>query len=197
MGAEKFVPQITMAMFNVHKIEAELVRHASGAMKLLNDFFDFRIGEQWIVRRQIQPAVQNRVTVQNARLGTPFLVRTAVTARMRQLQSNQRPSSDPETWRCSAMSAAFNIAKPACVCEAANKLIRIGAPFVTDGDRFAAPDQFCSTPPESLPSAQCMFAGIAIGRSVPAFHGINREAIANSNSFANDWLRQRRLWLRE
>src|SRR5580692_6530111 len=38
-----------------------------------------------------------------------------------------------------------------------------------------------------------MFAGIAIRRSVPAFHGIHREAITNLDSFADDWLRQRRL----
>src|SRR5580692_2103862 len=63
MRAEKFVPQITMAMLNVYKIEAEIVRYARGAMKLLNDFFDFCICEQRIVRRQIQAAVQNRMTV--------------------------------------------------------------------------------------------------------------------------------------
>jgi len=33
-----------MAMLNVHKIEAELVRQARGAQKLFNDFFDFCIG---------------------------------------------------------------------------------------------------------------------------------------------------------
>jgi len=73
------------------------------------------------------------------------------------------------------------------------ELIRIGAPLVTNGNRFAAPNQFRSTPSESLPAPKCMFAGIAFARSIPPFHRLYSEAIANPDAFANDGLRQRRL----
>src|SRR5580700_11139049 len=74
------------------------------------------------------------------------------------------------------------------------ELIRIGAPLVTDGNRFAAPNQFRPAAPESLPSANRMFAGIAVACSVPTFHGLDSQAIANLDAFADDRLRQRRLW---
>src|SRR5271167_1438765 len=51
MGAEKFVPQITVAMLNVHKAKTQFARHARSAVKLLNDFFDLRVGHHQIVRR--------------------------------------------------------------------------------------------------------------------------------------------------
>src|ERR1700722_12668590 len=74
------------------------------------------------------------------------------------------------------------------------KLIRIGAPLVTDGNRFAAPNQLSSAAPESLPSANRVFAGIAIAGSVPPLHGLDSEAIANLEAFADDGLCQRRFW---
>src|SRR5580700_6485385 len=73
------------------------------------------------------------------------------------------------------------------------ELIRIGAPLVTDGNRFAAPNQFRPAAPESLPTANGMFAGIAVACSVPPFHGLDSEAIANLEAFADDRLCQRRL----
>src|SRR5271167_461520 len=84
--------------------------------------------------------------------------------------------------------------RQSCLCmRSRHKLIRIGAPLVTNSDRFAAPNQFCAAAPKSLPSAKRMFAGIAIRHSIPAFHRVHREAIANLDSLADDGLRQRRL----
>src|ERR1700676_487030 len=73
------------------------------------------------------------------------------------------------------------------------KLIRIGAPFVAYRNRFATPDQFRPAASESLPSAKRMFAGIAVACSVPPFHGLDSEAIANLDVFADDRLCQRRV----
>jgi hypothetical protein len=38
-----------------------------------------------------------------------------------------------------------------------------------------------------------MFAGIAVACSVPAFHGLHSETIADFDAVANDGLRQRRV----
>src|SRR5580700_9279680 len=113
--------------------------------------------------------------VENARLRATLLVRTAVTARMGQLQSHQQGQT------CLRMRS----------CQ---KLIRIGAPLMTDGDRFAAPNQFRPAAPESLPAANGMFAGIAVACCVPPFHGLDSEAIANLDALADDRLSQRRPW---
>lgn len=88
------------------------------------------------------------------------------------------------------------ISKPSETCSRVrrgHKLIRIGAAFVAHSHRFAAPDELRSASPESLPSAKCMVAGIAVARSVPSFHRLHRETIANFDAIANKRLRQRRL----
>src|SRR5580700_1966547 len=74
------------------------------------------------------------------------------------------------------------------------ELIRIGASLATDGNRFATPNQLSPAAPESLPSANRMFAGIAVACSVPPFHGLDSEAIANLDALADDRLCQRRFW---
>src|SRR5580692_3379500 len=122
-----------------------------------------------------------------------LLVRAAVTARMRQLQSDQQPVIGSRN-----LAVFFNECRlelrQTCPCvRSRQKLVRICAPLLTNGNRFASPDQFRPAAPESLPAAQRMFAGVPVACSVPPFHGLHGEAIANLDAFANNWLRQRRL----
>src|SRR5258708_6085388 len=89
--AQEFVSQISMAMLDVDKIKAEFPRDARRAMKLFNDPGNLAIREQRKIARQTKPPVQNRVTIQNARLRPMPRVRFAVAPRMRKLQTNQQP----------------------------------------------------------------------------------------------------------
>ena len=50
--AEKFVTQIPVAMFDVHKIETQFVSHFCRAMKVFNDRTDFAVSQNQIVTRQ-------------------------------------------------------------------------------------------------------------------------------------------------
>ena len=63
-----------------------------------------------------------------------------------------------------------------------------------DGNCFAAPDQFGATPAKISPAADSGFARFAIARSVPTFHRMNAEAIADRFSGNVHWLRERRIW---
>src|SRR5580704_18579411 len=71
-------------------------------------------------------------------------------------------------------------------------LIGIGAACVIDGGGFAAPDEFCAALAEALPAPDGVVAGVAVGRAVPAFHGIDGDAIADFDAAAIDRTEQRR-----
>src|SRR5215468_10813091 len=73
-----------------------------------------------------------------------------------------------------------------------HELIWIGAAFVINGYSFSAPDQAGSRLPEAFPPAQSEFSRIPIGGSVPAFHGLNGNPIANSQRTAHQGLSQGR-----
>src|SRR5262249_30792742 len=89
MRAQKFVPQITMAMLHVHKIESQLPCHSRRAMEVLNSPAHVAVAKYRIVRGQIQATVQNRVTIQDSRLRLPVRVWPAITAGVRQLQPDE------------------------------------------------------------------------------------------------------------
>src|SRR5271168_3122538 len=119
-----------------------------------------------------------------------FLVRTAVTPRVRQLQSDQKPLIRSRNLSMFLEQRRFQPCQSCFRLRSRQKLIRIRAPFMADGDGFAAPNQFCPAASESLPPANRMLAGIAVASTVPSFHRLNSEAIADPNAFAKNRLRQ-------
>ena len=90
VGAEKFVAEIAVAMLYIHKVEAQLPRHQRGAMKVLNDGFNFRVRQHGKVGRQTQPPIEERMMIENARLGAAVRIGAAVAAGIRQLQTDQQ-----------------------------------------------------------------------------------------------------------
>src|SRR6266436_1471412 len=91
MRAKKFVPQVPVAMLDVHEVETQLTRHSCRAMKVFNDRTDFAVGQDWIAVRQSQSSIQDRVMIKDARLRPVMCIRTAVASGMRQLQSDEEP----------------------------------------------------------------------------------------------------------
>jgi hypothetical protein len=55
-----------------------------------------------------------------------------------------------------------------------DNLIGIGPAVVAHRHGLAAPDQFCATAAKALPSPDREFAGTAVRRTIPAFHGLDR-----------------------
>src|ERR1700730_13329950 len=90
VAAEKFLTEIAVAMFDIHEVEAQLPGHQRGTMEVVNDGFYFRVGQDGKVSRQPQPSVQERVVVENTRLGAAVRIGTAVATRIRQLQTDQQ-----------------------------------------------------------------------------------------------------------
>src|ERR1044072_2244965 len=65
---------------------------------------------------------------------------------------------------------------------------------MTDGYRFSAPDQFGATQTKIPPAPDGRFTRFAVASSVPTFHRVDAEAIADRFSCQMEWLRKWRLW---
>ena len=75
-----------------------------------------------------------------------------------------------------------------------HQLVRIGAPFRGDRNRFATPDQFCSTAAKTPPAPHGALARIPVDRPVPAFHRLNSDPISNRDSRSFDRASQGRIF---
>src|SRR5947207_11217731 len=122
--------------------------------------------------------------IQNSRLGLVSPMRPAIAARMRQLQSDQQVV-------LGAHGLAMLLGKHrAKFCEIGmstgcnHQLIRIGATRQRHCYSFASPDQFRATLSKSSPPPKGVLAWMPVRRSVPALHGIDRDAVADLNAAA-------------
>ena len=88
--AEKFMPQITVAMLDVDKIESQILREFRRSMKIRDDRFYLGILQQRVAAGDAESLIQNWMVIQNARLGFCVMIRPAVSPRMRQLQPDDQ-----------------------------------------------------------------------------------------------------------
>src|SRR5207244_3225094 len=75
---------------------------------------------------------------------------------------------------------------------AEQKLIRVRAPVRAHRDGLAAPDEFRAARSKMLPSADRQRTRPAVRRSVPAFHRLDRESVADTHAVELHGLRERR-----
>src|SRR5512133_1111791 len=76
------------------------------------------------------------------------------------------------------------------------ELVWIRAPFVADGDCLPAPDKLRTTPAKALPAAESGFSWTAVGRAVPALHGLHGDPVSDFNLSADKRFTQRRVGAR-
>src|SRR6267142_4065417 len=92
VSAQEFMPQVPVAMLDVHEIETQLNRRFCRAMKFLDNRAYLAVGQNGIVARQSQSSIQDRMMIENTRLCLSVRIRTAVTSGMCQLQPDEKPS---------------------------------------------------------------------------------------------------------
>src|SRR5882762_81677 len=179
MCAEKLMCEIAVAVFDVHKVEAQLPGHFGRTMEIFDDGVNLGVREQRMVVRKTQPPVQNGVVIQDARLAAGIRIGTAETPGVRQLQPDQQSvlgAGGPAVFfdqRRSQLSQTF------LGVRSDHELIRIGASFVRDRDGLSTPNQLGAAAPKTLPAPERTLRGLAIERSVPAFHGLHGNPVAD------------------
>src|SRR6202047_3951164 len=129
-----------MAMLDVDKIKTKLPRDARRAMKLFDDSANLSVGKQRKIARQTEPSIQNRMTIQNARLRPMLRIRFAVAPRMRKLQTNQQPHIRTCSKLMFFSERSAQLRQPRVRMLRNHQLIRIRPPAARNRDGFAAPN---------------------------------------------------------
>src|SRR5713226_9545146 len=184
VGAQEFVPQITVAVLDVHEVETQLNRHLCRAMEFFDDHAYLSVAQNGIVARQSQFSIQDRMMIENAWFRRVMRIWTAVASGMRQLQSDEKPfvrTRRPPVFlhQCLSQSRQSFSRVPRN-----HELIRIRAPFVRNRNRFSSPDQFTAAAPEFFPAMDRMLARISIRSAVPSFHRMDGDPVADFDSAA-------------
>src|SRR5215813_9544182 len=76
--AQEFVPQIAVAVLDVYEVEAKFGGGCGGAMEVFDDAVDFAIAQNWIISRQTQTFIENRMMVEDLGLIAVPGIRLAV-----------------------------------------------------------------------------------------------------------------------
>src|SRR5580704_4671073 len=166
-------------MFYVDEIEAEVGGDFCGTMKIFDDAFDFGVGEDGIVRGEFQAAIENRVAIYDTRLGFSASVGTAIAAGVGELEADYQAVGVAHRAFVFVDESGAHAGEAVARVWGDDDLIGIGAAGVIDGGGFAAPDELGAALAETLPSADGVVAGVAVGSAVPAFHGIDGDAVAD------------------
>src|SRR5262245_22787495 len=143
--------------------------------------------------RDVEFAIQDRVMIEDARFELLFVVGPREAPRMRELQADEQVVARPASLfvrRGQNLSQLFEIGRRVV---RRHQLVGIRAPVVTDGHRFASPNQFRPALAEIFPAADCQIGRLAVFRPVPAFHRQNAEAIADLEAVELIRLAQRRI----
>jgi hypothetical protein len=115
----------------------------------------------------------------NARFETFLIVRTAKTAGVGQLKADDEIVDCSVVLPVSVEQSLTQLCDSFLILAREDQLIRIGAPIRTNGHRFAAVDHLSAAFAESRPTAEHVVCDPAGGRSIPTFHWLNGDAIAN------------------
>ena len=111
--------------------------------------------------------------VENARLVPVLNVRPTVASGVSQLQADHRISIRSHYGAVLVEQNLTELREIALRVIGNDELIRVGAAFVRNGNRFPAPDQTSTGAAKTLPAAPCEFGRPAVGRAIPTFHGLD------------------------
>ena len=188
--------QIAVAMLDVHEVRARLARNLCGADVALDEFLDLIIRPHLAVAGDVELAVENRMPERHARLHAELVVRLAEAPRVRELETGDQIVRRAELLRMGALEDGDEFPQSRLVLLDDDELIRIGASVRTHRHRFATEDEFCAALAEPLPASAHFICDAAGRRAVPAFHRVNRPAVADAlavHGHPRHGLRERRI----
>jgi hypothetical protein len=69
-----------------------------------------------------------------------------------------------------------------------DELVGISSTVMSNGNSFAAPNEFCTAGAKPLPTPKGQIRGTAIGGGVPSFHWLRSDAISDFLIADMNWL---------
>jgi hypothetical protein len=186
------VSEIAVAVLDVDEREAGVPRLFGRGHEPVDEAIEIVVAHH----RQAggEAAIQQRMRVRDARLGTPFHRRLCVASRVRELQADVeiavRVRAEGLAVRGHERFAQRREIRLRRVGD--DELVRIRAAVELDGDRLAAPDQFRAAQPEPLPAPPRQVARPPVARAVPALHREDAEPVARARAVQLERPRERR-----
>ena len=139
-GTQEFVKEISVAMFDVDEVSADVPRDFRGTDIVLDKLLDLGIGPDLIVAGDLEFLVKNGVTIGYARLHSEFIVWLAEAAGMRELKSDDEILGVCKSFTMGAYEGFAQFCQAGFVRFGDDELVGIGAAVRADGHGFAAID---------------------------------------------------------
>jgi hypothetical protein len=178
--AQKFMPEIAVAMLDIDEIVAAVSGSFRSEHVVLDEATDLFVAHDRAIRRIAELPVENGMMIRNPGFKLSVVVRLAEAPRMRELQADDQPG---------VITGSLLVGFDERLAQAGNgglglprhaNLIGVGAPVGSDGNRLSAPDEFGSAQTEPPPAPFRVWARRAVALTVPAFHRVDGETSANS-----------------
>ena len=168
--------QVAVAVLDVHELEAGAGRELGRVHELQRQSLDLRVGQHGMVSRNAKPAIEHGMVIDDDGLGPAPGPGEA--AGVRQLQADEQIVAAPELRLVRLHQGLPQLGQAAQVPFVDQELVGVRAAVGPHRHRLAAPDQLGAALPEADPAPASQRAGESALRPVPAFHGLDAEAIA-------------------
>ncbi len=178
-GAEQLVAQVAVAVFDVHKMKAGLVRKACGAHEIRNQLIEFLVGHDRHIAGNPELVVEERMVVDDLGLEARLGIGAGKPARVGQLQAHQEVVAATKALLVSVDQGLAQRTEVRDVLFVDHHLVGVGATIRTHGHRLATPDQFGPTGTEPPPAAEDKIRRTTVGGAIPTLHGQRAEAVAD------------------
>ena len=188
-GRQEFVAQITVAVFEVDELEATVPGALGGHYIVIDQLANLAVGHDDNVFLGTKATIEQRVLVQHPGFHAGFQVGFAKTARVGQLQANDQVFVAAHAFAVGLNQTFAQLRNARLRLRAHDQLFGVGTAIVTDSDGFAAPNHFGAGPAKQGPATAGVVRRVAIGQTVPAFHGVNGVAVADLESGNRQGLR--------
>ena len=130
------------------------------------------------------------MVVDNPRFGAIMSAGATIASGMRELQTDQRDGFASEEVSLFINECFPKLRQPLQCVPGNHKLIRIRSANMRNCYGFATPNQARTGLREALPTTPGQVGWISICRTVPAFHGLNRDAVSQLQAIARQRLPQ-------
>jgi hypothetical protein len=180
-------------MFNVDEVESKVRNFDDGTVEIFDNLLDLAVGQKRIVRGKPEPAIEDRVMIENARFVPMVDVWPTVASGMSELEADHRIGIRSDHRAVFVEQDLAELREVSLRVIGNDQLIRVGSAIVRNGNRFPAPDQTSTGAAETPPSAPCELGRLAIWRAIPTLHWLDGDSVPDFEISSLQRATQRRL----
>lgn len=194
VGAEEFVEEVAVAMFDVDEIGAGFGGEGGCFNIGFDQLLEFVVREDGGVRGDAEFFVENGMAIGDAGFQFLFVVRAAEAAGMGELKTDDEIVGSAVFSGVRGGEFFAEFADASDVFAVDDELVWIGAAVGTNSHGFAAENEFGAAFAEASPAPEHVIGDAAGSGAVPTFHGMNGDAIADASAVDGDLFHGAQEW---